>query len=297
MAILFFTFSVIVDKSVCFAFHAYRRQLPCDPQCSVVFEAATTCPPISTACLCPTFIADGPGCSACLATVDPLLASQVGEVITDCVNTASGQAPPPVGTPCALECSDVLDAATSCPSNSPACYCPTIIVDGPGCSACVALIEPSDASAIGSVITECANFVPALGSVSGLAPTSTQEALSCRSQCAIILAAASTCPPATPSCYCYYASEGIACSSCMATISPTIASIIGLLITDCSEISQPVSPSPTITGMSNAGVITVLGTTSSRSGASNVVGENFRSVYLTLATGLICIIVLFIVFS
>src|SRR4051812_32340907 len=100
LAILFLTLSVVVvDKSVVTG-HLHHRQVHCQSQCNFVLGLTTVCPTVSPFCFCPTFLADGPGCSACMATVSPSFASALGAVLTACVNSDSSPtpAPTPVGT-------------------------------------------------------------------------------------------------------------------------------------------------------------------------------------------------------
>jgi hypothetical protein len=59
---------------------------PCSSQCGPAYQVLATCTSLSNspACFCPGFVAAGAGCSACLATVDPILASNIGVLVTDC---------------------------------------------------------------------------------------------------------------------------------------------------------------------------------------------------------------------
>jgi hypothetical protein len=54
----------------------------CSQQCGLVYIAATSCS--QNSCFCPTFLAQGPQCSSCWATVNTTEASIIGSIYTAC---------------------------------------------------------------------------------------------------------------------------------------------------------------------------------------------------------------------
>ena len=58
------------------------RPTECSSQCGLVYIAATSC--TDNRCFCPTFLAQGPECSSCWATVNKTEASNIGSILTAC---------------------------------------------------------------------------------------------------------------------------------------------------------------------------------------------------------------------
>ena len=91
---------------------------------------------------------------------------------------------------------------------------------GEACSACLRTISPALASAYGSASSACS--------------------LPCSAECNDVYAVVETCTAtneglAEYGCYCpAYLSSGLACSSCLATLRPSFASVVGLQVTACS---------------------------------------------------------------
>lgn len=154
----------------------------CNSQCSLINEALDVC--TDDTCFCPTVVAEGPACSQCFAMVNVTEANLIGSVITGCVSefpslatanpitaTASG------ANPCSTQCAVVANAASTCADNS--CFCPTFLELGPACSSCWATVNATEASLLGSLLTDC---MTAGGTTAGThpLPTTTGQTTSIR---------------------------------------------------------------------------------------------------------------------
>lgn len=122
----------------------------CAAQCANIATALNSC--VDVTCFCPTLLASGSACSQCFATVNVTEASLLSVAISQCQTvptvTNSGGA-----TQCSQQCGPVYNAATSCTDNS--CFCPTFLAQGPQCSSCWAMLNTTEASLIGSLMTDC----------------------------------------------------------------------------------------------------------------------------------------------
>ena len=204
-----------------------RRQalLPdqCSSQCVSVFDAIYSC--IEDSCACPTFLADGPVCASCLATVNITVASIISSGVTFCQTGSI------TTTPCSSECELITKAAWQCVGE--ACYCSVLLAEGPGCSQCWASLNGTDASFYGDQITACGSEYPAI-------PTGSNSLFSgfpdCYDWCHPIGLAAETCPSASEPerCYCQIVlGAGSQCSECWAPANTAEASFVGSLFTQC----------------------------------------------------------------
>ena len=122
-------------------------------QCSIIVAAATSCP--DNACFCPTAVALGPACSSCLLTVNVTEAAVISSIINECQSEFPTIAPiiATVNIDVCSACATINSAAT-CPDGD-ACFCPTLIQLGPACSACLATINATAASVVGSIMSNC----------------------------------------------------------------------------------------------------------------------------------------------
>jgi hypothetical protein len=126
-------------------------------------SAGTAC--TNDACFCPTVIEFAPACTDCLATVNATESVVISTVFGICalelsmVNTV--QTTPPaitstIATPLAVACPqcDIIEsAATSCTNDQ--CFCPTLVQLGPACTSCLATVNATAASIIGSALMQC----------------------------------------------------------------------------------------------------------------------------------------------
>ena len=140
--------------------------------------------------------------------------------------------------PCSPQCGNVYEAVTACPTTSFGCACPAILASGAACSQCVATILPSIAVDLGSLLIDCIPYAPTT-------PTSTSKALPCDSQCSLVYMAVSNCISNTPQCIAdcpTIIGAGSACSSCLKTVDPKLASDVGTLMVDCNNLATAEIP-------------------------------------------------------
>ena len=69
----------------------------CVPTCAGIFAAATNCAIGDSECFCPAALKSGDACSICMASANPTGATDVGNVVKECLNkslsTQNAQAP------------------------------------------------------------------------------------------------------------------------------------------------------------------------------------------------------------
>jgi hypothetical protein len=202
-------------------------------------------------------------CADCLATFSPSLASAYLTGLTDCSNAA---------TPCTAECNNVY-AAETCSAGTAAglaaygCYCPALLSSGLACSACLASIDPTGASAIGSAVTVC--------SVTDCYPEcSSLYLLSCGG---------------VSSCYCpVYRASAAGCSACAITNFPTFASqIASILTTECGGTGGgPVATNPTLPSQTQSVAQQTAASTPAHSGAragfGGILGEHYMGIIIAI---------------
>jgi hypothetical protein len=126
----------------------------CSNQCGLINAALTSCTEAS--CLCPTFLAQGPECSSCFATVNATQASLISIVISQCTATISN----PISA-CSAQCGLIFEVASSCGANN-SCFCPTFLAQAPACSSCWATVSVAEASTIGELSATCASLLYSL---------------------------------------------------------------------------------------------------------------------------------------
>jgi len=194
--------ALLVNFSITvYASEYIRRQNPCEGPCSNVLVAASVCS--NVACLCPTLVPSGAGCSACLSENGDITGAVAisSYLATDCL--------------CSLECDSVSSAIAVC-STTAQCLCPTLTLAGPPCISCLATLGfATDASGISSVLyTDC--------------PIA-QSASVCSNECGSITQAISSCS-SRGQCLCPTLSViGPPCISCLSALG---------LVTDASTISS-----------------------------------------------------------
>lgn len=93
-----------------------------------------------------------------ISTVFVLCASELATVHTTAPpvtsHTTSAVATPAVGCP---PCAIIASAANSCANDQ--CICPTLVQFGPACTSCLATVNATAASEIGSILTNCRSMV------------------------------------------------------------------------------------------------------------------------------------------
>jgi len=155
------------------------------PACVTVTSAVNVCS--DDACFCPTALPFFADCASCYQTVNATSVSDLLQASSICGAesfTASGAATPTatsgpqfaVGA-CSAACSQIDAAIASC--NDDACFCPTLLAAGSGCSACWATVNATDAGLISSGMAGCATeFASTTGGPSGATGTATAHATS-----------------------------------------------------------------------------------------------------------------------
>jgi hypothetical protein len=123
----------------------------CSNECGLISAALTSC--TEDSCLCPTFLAQGPGCSSCFATVNATQASLLSIAISQCTATISN----PISV-CSAQCGLIFEVASSCGANN-TCFCPTFLAQAPACSSCWATVSMAEASTIGELSSTCASLL------------------------------------------------------------------------------------------------------------------------------------------
>ena len=83
---------------------------------------------------------------------DPTDAATIGSDYAAC---KTGGGPIPTPDPCDPQCSNVGMAYITC--SDVACFCPTIVASGLGCSSCLATVDrdPTDAASVGAAYSTC----------------------------------------------------------------------------------------------------------------------------------------------
>ena len=155
------------------------------PACVTVTSAVSVCS--DDACFCPTALPFFAACASCYQTVNATSASDLLQASSICSGesfTAAGAATPTatsgpqfaVGA-CSAACSQIDAAITSCTDD--ACFCPTLLAAGSGCSACWATVNATDANLISSGMAGCATeFASTTGAALGATGAATGHATS-----------------------------------------------------------------------------------------------------------------------
>jgi len=243
--------------------------------------AAQTCDTASPSCYCPVYSASGEACTVCLETISPALASAYSSASSACA------------TPCSAECNNVWAVIETCTATTAGlaeygCYCPAYLSSGLACSSCLATLDPTYASGIGSAATVC-------------------SATLCYNECASLYLLSCN---GVASCYCpVYQASAAACSACVAGNFPTYAAgLASILTTDCSGAaatvagvttaaaqtanpagsslpSQTQAPTANPTGPSQTQAVagTSLTHSGARGGFEGIVGEHYIGIIMAIA--------------
>ena len=106
-------------------------------------------------CECSIFNSAGPVkvdiCAACWAYFVPAAAAVLAIAGKDCA-VAAGQVTTALAE-CSSQCAPIISGFGTC--SSVQCLCPTVSVDGVGCSACLGPINTADAAFVASLMGEC----------------------------------------------------------------------------------------------------------------------------------------------
>ena len=302
-----------------------RRQLgDCTTPCSWIAGLAS-CSDTDVSCVCGVVNQAGSAavssCASCLQSVNATLAADVesvGEFCADSGSTASAPAPAPTSTPpasvtgiatCTISpCQIIFEAHSSCTDD--ACFCPTLVAEGPACSACYATVNVTEAQLISLALQDCYSEYPSLATGTGATTTGATStgatlipptSLPCAAQCAGINSAESLCPNASCLCSTLIA-QGSACSSCYATINGTQATLIAQSLLSCqsefASSSNSLSSKTSSTSTTKSVTISLsISSTTSHSGALGgfdyMLGGGMGYVqfvmFLAMVAGLICV--------
>ena len=132
--------------------------------------------------------------------------------------------------PCSAQCGNIDAAASTCTDD--ACFCPTLIAQGPQCSGCWQTVNVTEASAIASILTQCQLELASPSATQPLASQNPSVPTACSAQCAGIEAAASSCT--NDACFCpTLIAQAPQCTACWQTVNVTEASLIASIYTGC----------------------------------------------------------------
>jgi hypothetical protein len=197
--------------------------------------------------------------------------------------------------PCSAQCGNIDSAASSCTDD--ACFCPTLIAQGPQCTGCWQTVNVTEASAIASIMTQCQLELASASVTQPPASQTPSSPTACSAQCAGIDAAASSCT--NDACFCpTLIAQAPKCTACWASVNATEAGLIASIYSGCqselgtasqaataganphsTEEFAPQTTGPVATGTSGSSSQTGSGsvaTTSHKSSAGIVVGMSMN---------------------
>ena len=141
----------------------------CSSVCDPIVSAEASC--TADSCFCPTVVVAGPACSQCLLNSNATVASSIGVAINICNSEFPSTATTGAGsTGCSSQCALINQALTACTDE--ACFCTTLIGEGPACSQCYATVNITEASILSGALVTCQSLLPGVtGIPSGNATT------------------------------------------------------------------------------------------------------------------------------